>query len=85
MTQYSLEEKMKSFGFDLDVINGHSIEEVYDTLMEKTDTSKVIIADTVKANGISFLVNNKISHQTSLTQKKYNQALEEIQTAYGKL
>lgn len=85
MNQYSLEEKAKAFGFDTSVVNGHSIEALYDALSEGCASSKVIIADTVKANGISFLVNNKISHMTALPQKKYNQALEELQTAYGKL
>jgi len=53
-------------------------------LIIKDNSSKVIIADTVKANGISFLENNKFAHQTALTQKKYLQALEEIKNAYGK-
>lgn len=84
MNQFSLEDKFISFGFEVKTINGHSIEELYDELIIKDNSSKVIIADTVKANGISFLENNKFAHQTALTQKKYLQALEEIKNAYGK-
>lgn len=85
MNQYALEDKMRTFGYDVDVVNGHSIEELYNTLSSKTESSRVIIANTVKANGISFLVNNKMSHHAVLTPKKYTQALEEIKSYYGKL
>lgn len=85
MNQFSLEAKFSSFDLEVKTINGHIVEELYDELTIIPDSSKVIIADTVKANGISFLENNKFAHQTSLTQKKYIQALDEIKNAYGKL
>lgn len=85
MNQLSIEDKVQAFGFDVCTINGHSIESIYKVLSSTSRTSNVIIANTVKANGISFLENNKISHQTALSPKKYNQALAEIKAQYGKL
>lgn len=85
MNQYSLRDKLAAFGMDVDVVNGHSIEQLYASLFKDVAGPRAIIAETVKANGISFLVNNKASHHTALSPKKYNQALEEIKQAYGKL
>ena len=78
MNQYSLEEKFKSFGLEVEVVNGHSIEELLCVLNKPSDVSRVIIADTVKANGISFLMNNKMAHHCVLSLKKYEKAVEDI-------
>lgn len=85
MKQFSLEEKFSSFGFDVETINGHSMEEVYNALIKPTNTFKVILADTIKANGISFLVNTKASHYSTLSEKRYQQAVDEINAAYNEL
>lgn len=85
MNQFSIKEKVKSFGFDVVVVNGHSIEDLYNALSDSCDSPRFIIANTIKANGISFLEDNKISHMTALPQKKYSLALEEIKATYGKL
>jgi transketolase len=80
-----LKSKFEAFGFDTTIVDGHDLSQLYDTFGAKSDKPKAIIADTIKANGISFLVNTKNSHHSTLTPKKYSQALEEIQQAYGKL
>jgi transketolase len=83
MNQFSLEKKFNSFGFDVETINGHSVTELYKSISRDCNKYRVIIADTVKANGISFLENNKISHQCALSPKKYNIAVEEINNEYN--
>ena len=85
MKLFSLEDKFRSFGFDVLIVDGHNLEAIADALVKIVEKPNVIIADTVKANGISFLVNNKMSHYTQLTGKKYIQAVEEVKQAYGKL
>lgn len=82
MNQYSLEEKFKSFGFEVDLVNGHSIGDLLRVLDKPSNISKVIIADTVKANGISFLMNNKMAHHCALPLKKYERAVEDIKAMY---
>lgn len=77
-----LEDKLTAFGFDVEVIDGHSIESLVEILPKKSDKPRAIIANTVKANGISFLVNNKISHQCTLSKKKYEQAIDDIKSSY---
>jgi transketolase len=83
MNQYSLEDKFDAFGFNVSTINGHDINAIIEALNVESDKPKVIIADTIKAHGISFLENNKMSHQCSLTKKKYEQAISEIKEAYN--
>lgn len=87
MNQYSLEDKFKSFGFVVDTIDGHNIEEIISALNGGIANSpKAIIADTIKAHGISFLENSNKSHQYALTKKNYGQAVADIKEAYnGKL
>ena len=84
MNQYSLSDKFKAFGFSVQSVNGHDIEALYEAISQ-SGGYQVIMADTIKAHGISFLENNKMSHHTSLTIKKYQQAINDIKTAYGEL
>ena len=81
-----MEDKFKSFGFDIETIDGHSINDLYNALTKQNDIRpKAIIANTIKANGISFLINNKLSHQCAITPKKYQQAIEDINKMYGEI
>ena len=78
-----LDKKFEDFGFSVDTIDGHSLEALCETLTKESNMPRAIIANTVKAHGISFLENNKMSHQCLLSSKKYAQAVEEIKQAYG--
>lgn len=77
-----LEDKLDAFGFDVDVVNGHSIEELLDALPKKTGKPRAVIAHTIKGHGISFLENSAQSHHCALNKKKYEQAIEDIKRAY---
>lgn len=82
MNLFSIEEKLKAFGYDVETVDGHSIPVLLGTLGKSSDKPRSIIANTIKANGISFLMNNKASHQCVLSRKKYELAVEEIKQAY---
>ncbi len=79
----TLEDKFEAFGFNVDSVDGHSINDLCHILTNGKRGPRAIIAKTVKAHGISFLENNKASHQCLLSSKKYLQAVEEIKQAYG--
>ena len=83
MNLLSIEDKMKSFGYNVETVDGHSIPELLDTFGKASEKPRAIIANTIKANGISFLMNNKMSHQCVLPKKKYELAVEEIKQAYN--
>lgn len=77
----SFEEKFKAFNFDVDVVNGHGASELVEALTKRYERTNVVIADTIKGNGISFLENNPANHHYVLNDKQYTQAMEEL--GYG--
>ena len=79
MKMSPLENIFKTFGLAVDVVNGHDCEELTQVIEKRYDMPNVIIADTIKAHGISFLENNKMSHQCSITKKQYEQAKTELE------
>lgn len=82
MNLLSIEDKLKAFGYEVEMVDGHSVPALLETLGKFSDKPKAIVANTIKANGISFLMNNKVSHQCVLPKKKYELAVEEIKQAY---
>lgn len=74
----SLEQKWKSFGWDCEVIDGHNIEECCEAFQKKTDKPAVVIADTVKGKGISFMENDPSWHHKVLTKDQKKIAMEEL-------
>lgn len=75
----NLEEKWRSFGWDTLVIDGHSIEQLYDAFTTEHDKPLVIIANTVKGKGISFMENNPLWHHSKLTSKQHQDAMQELE------
>ncbi|MDE6882116.1 MAG: transketolase [Lachnospiraceae bacterium] len=73
-----LEGKMKAFGFEVTVVDGHDVEAVAQAL-DQADTVKkkpvCIIADTVKGKGIPFAEGIASFHNGTLTQEQYDEAL----------
>lgn len=74
-----IEEKWKSFGWDVISVDGHNIEEILDALEHKGSKPFVIIAHTIKGKGVSFIENNWKYHNASLSKELYHQAVEELE------
>lgn len=73
-----MEEKWKSFGWDCVTVDGHNIEMLYDELCKSHDKPLVVIANTTKGKGVSFMENNPLWHNGRLTDKQYEQAVAEV-------
>ncbi len=60
----SWKEKWEAFGFEIDEIDGHNLEEIQRVLMKQTPEEKprLIISHTVKGNGVSFMEEVPIWH-----------------------
>ncbi len=84
MNQLSIEKKLEAFGFDVTSVDGHNLNQLINAFEQRSDSPIAVVANTIKANGISFLMNNKLSHQIALTSKKYAQAVEDIKSYYEK-
>lgn len=72
-------EKWKAFGWDVLEIDGHDISSLIEAYNTMTDRPLVIIANTIKGKGISFMENNWRFHNSRLSAKQYEQAVSELE------
>lgn len=81
MDMSSWKDKWMSFGWDAIEVNGHNVEELIDSLRIKTSKPMVLIANTIKGKGISFMENNKSFHNARITREQYELAMNELEKA----
>ncbi len=75
----NLFEKWFSFGYDVREIDGHSIGEVIDALINvSSNKPKVVIANTIKGKGLSFVENNKDWHARKINENEWKIAKKEL-------
>ena len=77
-------DKWRSFGFDVLQINGNDMEQIVaalDELHRRTGKPKLIIADTLKGKGVSFMEGNVAWHHGSLDDQQYRIAMEDLEKA----
>ncbi|MCG8670724.1 MAG: transketolase [Pseudomonadales bacterium] len=74
--------KFKSFDWDVHELDGHDVEALYQALSSKREAGKprAIIAHTIKGKGFSFSENDNAWHHKILTNKLYDQGLQELET-----
>ncbi|MCQ2084863.1 MAG: transketolase [archaeon] len=77
-----LPEKFKAFGWNVvGPIDGHHIRQILDALDKAARSKKsptVIILNTVKGKGVSFMENNAGFHGKSCNPEEYAKAVEEL-------
>jgi len=74
--------KWLSFGWAVKKINGHDFGEIVqalDSIPFSQTKPSVIIADTLKGNGVSFMENKLLWHYRTPNDAEYQMALEELQ------
>jgi Transketolase, N-terminal subunit len=75
-------DKWKAFNWHVIEIDGHSIQEVLDAYKEAQNTKgkpSVIIANTIKGKGVSFMEGKSEWHGKAPNKQEYEAALAEIQ------
>jgi len=78
-------DKWKSFGFIVKEVNGHSYKELANTIdfaLIAESKPVVIIANTVKGNGIDFMENDYRWHYGGIDSDKAQQSKESLQKYY---
>lgn len=75
-----IDQKWKSFGWNVIKVNGHNHKEIIKAY-KKISTIKpnIIIADTIKGNGISFLENKNNCHYDRLDKTNIIKAYKQLQ------
>lgn len=80
-------EMLSSFGWQTIEVEGHNITEnlsAFNAAMDSKDKPVMIIADTVKGKGVSFLEDRQGWHGKALTEKEEKKALSELgEIEYG--
>lgn len=83
MRMDNMKMRWEAFGWKALEVDGHDIGQLYDALTYASDKPLVVIADTVKGKGISFMENNPVWHHAVLTQRQYEQAMHELEEKNG--
>ena len=79
MNLKNLSSKWKSFGWEVETVDGHDIKKLTKVFKEnKENKPKIIIAKTIKGKGFSFSENNNSWHHSVLTKSNYDKALKEL-------
>ena len=75
-----LPEKWKAFGWNVIIIKGHSIRQILEAINKAKNASRptVIIMDTVKGKGVSFMENNASFHGKACNDEEYAKAVAEL-------
>jgi len=84
MPMGDVSEKFRSFGWKIYKIDGHSIEEIIKTLDEITSDDSLeqpamIISETVKGKGVSFMENVADWHGKAPSKEQAEEAIKHIE------
>ena len=82
MSPYPIDEKFKSFGFQIINIDGNDIEEIkkaFEVAKNVKEKPVCIIAKTTKGKGVSFMENKAEWHGKAPNEEQYKQAMKELE------
>lgn len=80
-----IEDKFKTFGWNVITIDGHDFDQIFAALDMAKDTvgkPTMIIAKTVKGKGVSFMENQASWHGSAPSEEQLEQALSELGGAF---
>ena len=80
ITVKPIDKKFEAFGFNVIEIDGHNFKDIIDSVnsAKKQDKATVIIANTIKGKGVSFMENMASWHGKAPTQEDLEKAIEEL-------
>ena len=81
MSSYPIDEKFKSFGFNVLNIDGNNIEEIisaFEIAKQTKNKPTCIIAKTIKGKGVSFMENKAGWHGKAPNEEEYLQAMKDL-------
>lgn len=81
MNIYPIDEKLKSFGFEVITVDGHNIQELINAFSYAKKVKgkpTAIIANTIKGKGVSFMENQAGWHGKAPNDEEYEIAMKEL-------
>lgn len=87
MCNEPLDEKWRAFGWTVRSVNGHDYAELTKALTDAPEAGKptIVIANTVKGRGVSFMENVAKWHHGVPSEAEFKQAMAELEAAETKL
>ena len=80
-----IEDKFKTFGWNVITIDGHDFDQIFaalDMAKDTVDKPTMIIAKTIKGKGVSFMENQASWHGSAPSEEQLQQALSELGGAF---
>ena len=81
MSPYPIDEKFRSFGFQVINIDGHDVDEImkaFEVAKNIKEKPTCIIAKTIKGKGVSFMENQVGWHGKAPNEEEYQKAMLEL-------
>ena len=81
LRMFDIPAKWRSFGWDVMEIDGHNTEEVVkglDFLVSNNDNPAILIANTIKGKGVSYMEDNPAFHGAAPNDEQFRVAMEEL-------
>ncbi len=76
---YPIKEKIISFGWECEEANGHDVNDMYTKVQNRSKTKPfVLVCNTVKGKGVSFMEHKPIWHYRSPNKEEYVIAIKEL-------
>ncbi len=78
----NMEDKFRAFNWDVMTIDGHDIFQIIDALEKSKNRNgkpKMIIANTIKGKGVSFMENTHEFHGKAPNREQYETAIKELE------
>ena len=88
MNPTPIDKKFEAFGWNVIIVDAHNIEEIKNALKKAKETKgkpTVIIANSVKGKGVSYMENNAAWHGAAPKEDEYNQAIKELDAKIAEL
>lgn len=88
MSPYPIDEKLKAFGFHVEVIDGHDynqIEAAFNTAKTVKGQPTAILMKTTKGKGVSFMEGQASWHGKAPNDEEYAIAMNELKAALAEL
>jgi transketolase len=76
-----LTARLRGFPITVHTIDGHDLDAIRTALAAPCDQPKLVILETIKGHGVSFMENQIAWHYLPLDQEQYQQALDELEAA----
>lgn len=74
-----IDEKFQSFNWDVFRVDGHNFNAMQSAIDSESDKPKMIICDTVKGKGVSFMEDEMKWHYFIVTDELMKQGIEELE------